>query len=718
MKWLSNLFGRSSKKSALAAQSAEITGDFNPAKGTFLRTLEFPETDAQGNVTGKTWMEAGFVPDNKAWVLWQKSIRTMDDVLRGGQSSVLSARPLIEKTTFVNAYDQMTTFETAQRNLGGAPLPQKTRAKLGGDYYKQFAWREGLMMTRSGRLFPFNADTPDAAGHFDAQDIADSQAFHERLRREQFVPVPIVLPAIDWEKAYNARRGTTDQRLNALIYRYNNDIKNYDLALQIVAHEQPEVLYAYMQRGGNLKSFEPNTAQHMGIIRAALARAGAETMELVVESGLSFSVRDGLDTPVELAVSQKRYAHLHLMLSRDGVALANFADANGIPPAIHAMESQDRQAFRMLYLEGLDFSLADKNGWHLIHHAFANDFIPGVYAWLDDNLPIDMPVAGTAYTGISIARDRRHAAIIDFAIKNGANANAPAIPAVTAAAPIEKAPAPVAPVPAPAAEPVKIPAFSIDLLNGDVTNDTIEQSARAYAATGGTFNGLDARGASLFELCWKNRKESDAARDRRALLPVFAALGADAAAQLTDGTTALTRAASGIALDMDYVRALAPLARDVNNGDAQGNNILHAVQLNRNDAVGHSSNVAALLKLFPALDVDRVNNDGLSNAGLAIRLNRSQTLKAFAAANLSQNTASGTSYLAMAFTRACGEVAVTGAPRATAILETSPAVREAVLTLLEKPGADTAAITKDLLDTMVREQAPAAMIQRLKSLKL
>lgn len=715
MGWLSNMFNKSPNEKPVKADNAEIGPDFQPSKGTFFRTLEFPERDLSGNVTGKMWMEAGFVPDTGKWVLWQKAIREVDDVLRGGKASVLSARPLFEKTDFVTAYDQMTTFESSQAAQGCEALPNKTKAKLGGDYYRQFAWREGLMMARSGRLYPFNAEQVNAANHFDAQDIADAKAYLERVRSEQFVPVPIVLPAIDWEKTYDNARDITDKRLNALYFRFDNDINNYDLALQIVGNEKPEVLFAHMRRGGNLKSFETDVTRHMGIIKAALARASAESMELVAESGLSFCVRDGLDTPVELAMTQKRYAHLHIMLSRDGVALANFTDANGTPPAVHAMEIQDRQAFRMLYLEGLDYARADKNGYHLVHHAFANNFIPGVYAWLDEGLPIDHPVKGTSYTGLSVARHHGHAALADFAVKNGANPAAPALPA--AVKPAEPA-APAAPV-VPAA-PDAVPAFTADLLNSDATNDIVEKSARAHAAAGGAFADLDAKGASILELCWKNRKAADTSRDRRALLPVFAVLGVDPSARLSDGTTVLTRAASGLTLDMDFIRAMAPLARDVNAGDAHGNNILHAVQINKNDAVGHSSNVAALLKLFPALDLDRRNADGLSNVGLAIRLNRSQTLKAFAAAatpDLTLETAAGTSYLAMAFTRACGAEKVTGSVKAAAIKVTSDAVREAVLSILESaPDKNAAAVTESLLATMQQEQAPAAMIARLRAL--
>jgi ankyrin repeat protein len=715
MGWLSNMFNKTPNEKPVKAANAEIGPDFQPSKGTFFRTLEFPETTADGAVTGRIWLEAGFQPDTNQWVLWQKSIREVDDVLRGGKSSVMSARPLFEKTDFVTAYDQMTTFEKSQASLGAEPLTNKTKAKLGGDYYKQFAWREGLMMARSGRLFPFNSEQVNAAGHFDAQDIADAKAYLDRVRSEQFVPVPIVLPAVDWEKAYAATQDITDKRLNALYFRFNNDVNNYDLALQIVGNEKPEVLFAHMRRGGNLKSFETDVKQHMGIIKAALARTNAESMELVAESGLSFCVRDGLDTPVELAVSQKRYSHLYVMLSRDGVTLANFADADGTVPAVHAMEQQDRQAFRMLYLEGLDYARADKNGYHIVHHAFANNFIPGIYAWLDEGLPIDHPVKGTAYTGLSIARHNGHAALADFAAKNGANAAAPALPVI--AKPAEPV-APVAPV-APVTVDT-IPAFTADLLNSDATNDIIEKSARAHAASGGAFDDLDAKGASILELCWKNRKATDASRDRRALLPVFAVLGVDPTAPLSDGTTVLTRAASGLTLDMDFIKAMAPLARDVNKGDAQGNNILHAVQINKNDAVGHSNNVAALLKLFPALDLNRQNADGLSNVGLAIRLNRSQTLKAFAAAaapDLTLETASGTSYLAMTFTRACAAEKVTGSVKAATIKVTSDAVREAVLDILESaPDKHAAAITESLLAKMQQEQAPAAMISRLRAL--
>lgn len=715
MSWLKKIFAPSAGKKPTAPADQTIGDDFKPAKGTFFRTLEFPETDAAGNITGKTWMESGFVPDNNAWTLWQKSIRQTEDVLRGGTATVLSARPLFERTSFASAYDQMTTFETAQRNMGFEPLAVKTRAKLGGDYYKQFAWREGLMMTRSGRLYPYSAQQVNGPGHFDAQDIADANAFLERTRNEQFVPVPIVLPAVDWEKAYEARKDITDRRLNVLYHRYNGDKNDFDLALQIVGQEMPEILFAHLRRGGNPKIFETDPTRHIAIINAALDRGGADVMELLAESGLSFAVRDGADTPVELAISKKRYAHLHIMLSRDGVALANFTDAAGIAPAIHAMETQDRQAFRMLYLEGLDYAAADKDGWHLVHHAFANNFLPGVYAWTDEGLPIDMPVNGAPHTGLSIARARGHAALADFAVKNGAN---PAAPDLAATPAIAADPAPAAPMAAPAPT-APVPAFTPDLLNSDLDNDTIIASATAHHAAGGTFTALDSRSNALFELCWKNRKDNDPSRDRRNLITVFAGLGADPAARLDDGTTTLTRAASGMALDMDYINTLAPFAGEVNAGDDQGNNILHALQLNRHDAVGHSNNIAALLKTFPALDINRANADGYSNVGLAIRLNRSQTLKAFAAGapDLSLATKSGISYLTLAFTAACADAPVAGAARAATIKATSDAVRDAVVTILEQPGANRSAVTDTLLGTMVKEQAPEALIRRLTALK-
>ena len=137
MGWLSKMFSGKPTGKAAAPTDNAITDNFQPTKGTFFRTLEYPETDANGAVIGKMWLESGYVPENKAWVLWQKSIREMDDILRGGKSPVLSARPLFEKTSFANAYAQMTTFETARENLGEQPLPHKSRAKLGDQFLER-----------------------------------------------------------------------------------------------------------------------------------------------------------------------------------------------------------------------------------------------------------------------------------------------------------------------------------------------------------------------------------------------------------------------------------------------------------------------------------------------------------------------------------------------------------------------------------------------------
>ena len=729
------MFGSDPAQPASPAGATPLTGEidksFQPVKGTFFRTREYPEKDENEKVTGKVWMEAGYDSENKSWVLWQKSIRQGADILQGGTVNVLSARALFEKTDFVNAFDQMMTFEIAQKSLSNEPLANKTAAKLGGDYFKQFAWREGLMMSNSGRLYPMSADNITAANHFDAQDIADAKEFLERLRTEQFVPVPIVLPASDWAKAYAADKQRTDERLNVLYYRYGGDKNNHALALQIAGQETPEVLYAHIQQGFSPKIFEDDPVRHFALVKAAIDRPSVESLNLLCEAGASFYVRQNGETPLELALKQHRYSHLYVMLSRDGATLANYCDDSGKAPAVAAIELQDRQAFHMLYLEGLDYTQIDKAGMALVHHAFEHSFIPGIYAWLDEGLPIDEPVKGTEFTGLSIARRKHDQPLIDFALKKGANPNAPEFPAPAPLAvtskPLLTAPQSVAPPPAPAFTGP----FSIDMLNSAATNKDIETAATAYAASGGSFNLINPKGVSLFETCWKNHKASPDL-DRRTLIPVLGKLGADASALLSDGTTVLTRATSGITLDLDFLKAIAPFVKDVNSPDANGNNVLHTLQMNANEIVAHSNNVGLVIKLFPDIDLNRQNVDGFSNIGVAIRLNRSQTLKnipSSIATDWSQTTKSGWSLLDIAFTAAAGLEKVTSAPRADKITVTSDATRNAVLDMLDRTAktgnagqkqALSAAFNhlrpdgKTLAEVLAAESASDQIVSRLK----
>lgn len=725
--WLSNLFNKDKANVPTPAPGMEIASEttapvqpigpeYQPSKGNFFRTQEFPETDAQGQPIGKAWMEAG-ADANGNWVLWQKSLKTTDDVLAGTVTSVLSSRLLFEKTSFVNCYDQMTTYETSQQSMGFTPLPNKTPAKMGGDYYKQFAWREGLMMSRSGRLYPLTDDKVSAANYFNEKNITDATEFMRRLKAEQFVPVPINLPTTDWAKAYAARKDVTDQRLNVLYNRYNNEQNSFELAQQIIGNEVPEVLYAHMQRGFNPKMFEANPAQHFALLKAAIDRPNVEVLNLLSEAGVSFYVRQNEQTPIEMVLDQKRYSHLHVMLTRDGAALANYADETGVAPAVQAVNLQDNQAFRMLYLEGLDFSAADSKGWLLIHHAFASSFMRGIYAWLDEGLSIDAPIKDTNFTGVSIAKEHGNQPLIDFAVKNGANADAPALSESTGAkADFAKAANDTAPT---------LP-FDVALLNSGATNDEILRSAEAHVSAGNSLNILDAKGNAALELCWKNRKAKPEL-DRRALVNDFARLGADPAAQLPDGTTVLNRAVSGATLDMDFLKAMAPLASNVNGADAKGNNVLHALQLNNNETVGLSNQIDQVLKVFPQLDLNAQNAAGYSNIGLAIRLDRTQTLKILppVAVDWSQTTAQGWSYLDIAFTKACAQERIPGNQRAERTTAVSDKMREIVLDMLDAtPQAQRAALSaavhrqrpddQILVDAMADEAMPEAMIQRLK----
>ena len=722
MGFLSNMFNKDAKVPGAVdstPQVHETDASFRPLKGTFFRTQEFPEVDAQGQPTGKCWMEASTDPKTGDWVLWQKSIRMMDDPLSGEKTGVMNSKMLFEKTNFTNCYDQMTTFEQAQQSMGMEALKNKNPAKLGGDYFKQFAWREGLMNSRSGRLYPIDGDKVNANNFFEAKDLDDRKAFIERLHAEQFVPVQIQLPLTDWKKAYESRKDQTDQRLNYLVNsRYGGDKDSLDLALQVVGQEVPEVLYAYLQNGFNPKIYQDDPAKHFALLKAAIDRSGIDSLSLLSDAGVSFQVQSQGQTPLEVALQQHHYSHLHIMLSRDGAQLAKYPDESGVTPPIAAMMLKDNQAFRMIALEGIDFDAVDKSGWALVHHAFAQDFISGVYAWLDEGLNIDTTVKGTEITGLSIARHLNHQALVDFAIKHGAN---PAAPEITDPAVMAKQTSTAA-VQAPVAE------YNIAMLNSGATNDEIAASAKAFVAAGGNLNQLDAKNQTVFDLCWKNQKPKPEL-NRRNLMATLAGLGADPGAALPDGTMALNRAVSAAALDMDYLKAIAPFATDANAADAKGNTILHALQLNNSEQVGLSAQVDAILKLMPTLDLNIQNKQGLSPLGLAIRLDRSQTLKLFQdqaqTPDWTQTTQSGWSYLDLAFTKAAAKEKIAGCPKADRTLFASDKLRGLVLDMLDQAPVDQGGTLNDiinrprpdgqtLIDAMTSESAPEASIERLK----
>jgi hypothetical protein len=710
-----------------APETGEIDKNYKPKNGTFFRTLEYPELDENDKVTGKVWMEAGYDPDKDAWVLWSKAIRATTDFLSGAPINEMTSTALFEKTTFVEAFSQMVTFEQAKaRHV--TPLSTKTPAKLEGDYFKQFAWRECLMMSNSGRLYPYNNETITASNHFNQQDIDDAKTFLDRMKTEQFVAVPIMLPTADWSKAYKADQKHADERLNVLYYRHGDDKNSHELSLQIFGQETPEIAYAHLQQGFKPQIFDNDPAKHLALVKAAINRDTPDALSLLADAGMSFYVQHDGETPVSYALKQHKYSHLHVMLSRDGTKLANYCDEQGNAPADQAIAARDNQAFRMLYQEGLDFNHVDAQGWALVHRAFENGFMRGVYAWVDEGLPIDFPIKDTQYTGVSIAKQKGNQPLIDFAVQHGANADAPMLPLPVVPTPVVVTPPPV--VEAPPPQKKTIGPFTVDMLNSALTNDEISEAARKYAAGGGKIDLTDNSGASLFELCWKNRKP-DAALDRRALLPLFGELGADSSASLPDGSTVLTRAVSGSSLDLDFLKAIARFAKDPNNTDAAGNNILHALQMNANDAVAHSHNVETVMQLFPTLDINRQNADGYSNVGLAIRLNRSQTLKVFQSqpVDWSQTTKAGWSMLDVAFTAACGRNKVNGAARADKIPVTSDATRKLVLGMLENAAADasqkgslTAVFNhsrpdgKTLLAAMQAEHVPPDYVTRLSAI--
>ncbi len=722
--WFSNMFNKDAQVPPPAASAPhvdEIPATYHPLKGSFFRTQEYPQVDANNQATGKCWLEAGVDPKTGTWVLWQKDIRTTDDPLTDKKATIMSSRILAEKSTFVNCYDQMVTFEQSQQSLGMQPLPNKSPGKMGGDYFRQFAWREGLMNSRSGRLYPVQGDDVNinTNNFFDAADIEARKEYLERLRAEQYVPVAITLPQTDWKKAYEANKTQVDTRLNGLIHKFGDNKESFDLALQVIGQETPEVIYAFLQRGFNPKIFEAEPDKHFAIVKAAIDRQGIDPLNLISEAGMSFQVCSQGQTPLEVALQEHHYSHLHVMLSRDGAQLVKFADETGVMPAVAAMMLQDNQAFRMMYLEGIDFDAADKAGWYVIHHAVAQNFMQGIYAWLDEGLSVDASVKGTEYTPLSIAKHQHNQAIADFLLKHGANPNAPEIADAAAVAAQTSKDAVAA---APVAD------YNIAMLNSGATNDEILASAKAFVAAGGNLNQVDAKGKSLFEICWTNQKPK-ADLNRRLLMPELAGLGADPGAQLPDGSTALNRAVGGASLDLEYVRALAPLTANANAADAKGNTVLHAIQLNNSEQVGLSAQVDALLKLFPTLDVNAQNKQGLSPLGLAIRLDRSQTLKLFQAGeqqpDWTQSTQAGWSYLDLAFTKACAKERIPGCPKADRVMAATDKTRGLVLDMLDQAppdqGANLNAVInrprpdgQTLIDAMTSESAPADSIDRLK----
>ncbi len=694
----------------------EIDKDFLPSKGDFFRTREYPEINEKMDITGKVWLEAAYDAHAGHWILWKKSIRKVRDILEGGESFVISTKVLFPETNFITAYDQMTTFEAAQKSLGIQPMQVKTPAKLGGDYYRQFAWREGLMMSRSGRLYPFTDENLKAANYFNEQDIKDATAFLNRLKIEQFVPVPITLPSGNWDKMYEKNKQRTDARLNALYARYKEDKNNHDLALQIIGQETVEVLYAHMQRGFEPKIFEKDKALHFALLQAAIDRPDVNPLGLLSEAGISFYVSHKGETPVEHALQKRRYSHLYTMLSRDSTKLANYRDENGDIPAKIAMQLQDRQAFKMLYLEGLDYAHVDAVGYALVHHAFENNFLSGIYAWLDEGLAIDTPIYNKNLTGLSIARHQNNQPLIDFALAHGANKDAPLWPEIevqTKSNELDK-------------KSVTVLEFSLDLLAGPLNNKEIEDAAVAYVKAGGNINLLDKKGLSVLELCWMYQK-NDSELNRRNLISGFGKMGADPSMLLSDGTTLLTRITSGAKFDVDFLKAVAPYASNPNNPDDGGNNLLHALQMNASEAVSHSNNVVTILNIFPTLDLNLQNKDGLSNVGLAIRLNRSQTLKNISPSigvDWSQITSDGWSMLDLAFTSAVGVQTVSNVPRAEKIKATSDALKTVVLDLLEKSTkketlsqlfAKQRPDSQTLWQAIDAEQVPANIVKRLKN---
>ena len=795
---VTSLFSRSSAAAPTAIPSAiptaslavALTESFRPQKGTFFQTQEYPVPNETGEVIGREWFEATYVKASDSWILWKKSVVKRADDLTNEMVYVVSSSALMEKTSFVTAFDQMVTFEEAQKSLGIAPLTNKTPMKLGGDYFRQFAWREGLIISRSGRLYPYrDGETPTASNTFDGEEMKTRSAFIERARAEEFVPIPLVVPSVNWDRAYAADKDRVDTRLAAVKYRYQNDRDNFDLAMQVVSNEDPAVLWAHLQSGFAPQIFHTQPDRHFALVKAAIDRDNIEVIDMLSHAGIGFYVRHDNSTPMRHALRNRRYSHIHAMLSRDGATLANFTSEDGAHPSTDAITLQDRQAFLRLAMEKMDYTYTDPQGWQMVHHGFAHDFRAAIYAWLGENLNIDAPIAGTAFTGLSIAKANDNKPLVQFAIQRGANsavaAYTPPVPELPPATAAVEGQAPLgafaqkvaatlgdqnvqaelvgqihsmviaketetlttalkelaqlrqqsSDISAKTDDLVRaigetpLPSkrsFILHLLNSDYPNEAIENIVSAYAAAGGPFNLVGAAGETVWETCWKNQKAKPE-YNRRSLIPVFGKL-ADPAAQLSDGTTQLTRAAGTTVFDTDFIKALAPFAHDANQSDARGNNVLHALQLNSNDQVVRSSNFEAIAKLFPVVDLNQPNKDGYSNVGLAIRLDRPQTLKllvAKPAIDLCQITESGWSYFDIAFTKACEQAKVTGAPKANKIITISDATRDVVIEAISKPAhgeqGDKLKETlnrvrpddKTLLTAMIEDETPSTIVRRV-----
>lgn len=681
---LSGLFkrltGAATSKASSSAQTQPIDDTFAPKLGRYFRSLDYPSTDADGQVNGVMWMEASLNPASGTWTVWRKQISTAEDLLDSTVKTSLISTPLQQNISFVKAFDSVMTFESALKASGTQPLDTKTPGRLGADYLRHFAWREGLMMAKSGRLYPTDAGLAAADNQFDMQDIEAAKAFLQREREIQFVEVPVTYPQKSWPRDYEAVKAVTDARLNVVTGRYAHP---FALTKHIVANETAEVLYAHLKRGFEARSLHDMATAHWDVLEAALNRDDTDILHLLAQDGLSFDVTRDNQTIINRAITDKRYGHLHVMLAHGGVRLANYAPTGTDSPAVTAIKQGDGQAFQRLYEEGIDFTQHDAQGWYLVHHAFAKGFTRGLYAWIDENLPIDMKVEGTDFTGLSLAQAHNQTAAVEWAIARGANA---LVPAFTQAA---KATPQVVPEPAitvsPAA-PVILPTANTQV---EIEKRSLEDAttwAAAFVAAGGSLNWVNHRGESLFEALWKTPKY-------RPLLPVLHRLGADSAAFLPNGTTALTKHAAGPAIDLDYVRAILPLTANPNQADVNGNTILHALQLNPNDQIGRAANIEAVIAAQPALSPNIQNKDGYSPAGLAIRLNKPLTykvLETLAPIDLTLVTAKGWSLLDIAYSDVLRDAPVVGAPRALRIEELSDELCAAIDKTLERATRDKA----------------------------
>lgn len=645
----SRIFGHKPKSEPLSLPGSplenQVSQDFIPQRGEFFRTLDYAEHDLEGTPIGKMWMEAGCDDDSKKWVLWKKSITKKRDILTGEVAPVLVSNILIRDISFIEAYDQMTTFELSMGTIGREKLDTTNPLKLAGDYYKNFAYREGLVMSKSGRLYPFNGKNVNAANHFSADDITAATAFLERLKAEQFIAEPIIQPTKNWEDIYETNKQATEMRLNVLLSRFNQDTTHPDLLLQVIGHEKPEVLIGLMKRGFTIKTCEENAQLHFNILAAAIERQDIGTLQILSDSGLGFCVQSGEETPTEIAIEKRRYSHLNMMLSRDGEKLVNFADKNGHTAAITAIQQKDRQAFRMLYLSGINWDKVDQNGWLLIHHAIQHGFVPALNVWEAEQLPIDAPIKGTSFTAVSIAKANNDQLMLDYAQRRGANMDAMTY---------EKTQSESAEV------DLLTGPFDMNILYSQKTNDEILTSAANYVSNGGNLNVVNIKGESLYEVCWA-RTNDNPSLDRRALIEGFSNLGADPSLQLEDGTTPLTRLASAPSFDIDYFKAIAPFAKHHNATDANGNNALHTLLLNPSQAATHTNNILLVVRSLPQLDLNKQNDNGHSSYALAIIKGKARALTTIFSEKTdhidwSAPDKKGWNLLDLAFTQAAGKI--------------------------------------------------------------